>query len=133
MPQQVTSEKHIVAAESGRLDRVLAAQAAEHSRSRHKALILAGHVAVDGVTIRDPSQRVNAGSAITLAVPPAIDDTAAVPVGANGNGHRVDVELMEVLALKVPPSVKRAIEERAEKEGRPAGAIALELLEGDKN
>jgi 23S rRNA pseudouridine1911/1915/1917 synthase len=76
MPQQVTSEKHIVAAESGRLDRVLAAQAAEHSRSRHKALILAGHVAVDGVTIRDPSQRVNAGSAITLAVPPATDDTA---------------------------------------------------------
>jgi len=28
--------------------------------------------------------------------------------------------------------VKRAIEERAEKEGRPAGAIALELLEGNK-
>ena len=62
----------------------------------------------------------------------AIDDTTAVPVAANGNGHRVDVELMEVLALKVPPGVKRAIEERAEKEGRPAGAIALELLEGNK-
>ena len=62
----------------------------------------------------------------------AIDDTTPVPVAANGNGHRVDVELMEVLALKVPPGVKRAIEERAEKEGRPAGAIALELLEGNK-
>jgi hypothetical protein len=39
---------------------------------------------------------------------------------------------MEVLALKVPPSVKRAIEERATREGRSAGAIALELLEGVK-
>jgi hypothetical protein len=36
---------------------------------------------------------------------------------------------MEVLSLKVPPAVKRAIEERAEHDGRPAGAIALELLE----
>jgi branched-chain amino acid transport system ATP-binding protein len=62
----------------------------------------------------------------------AIDDATPVPAAANGNGHRVDVELMEVLALKVPPAVKRAIEERAEKEGRPAGAIALELLEGSK-
>ena len=76
MPQ-VESEKHIVAVESTRLDRVLAAQLTELSRSRHKALILSGHVAVDGVTIRDPSHRVNAGSAITLHVPPAIDDAAA--------------------------------------------------------
>src|SRR5437868_6438280 len=76
MPQ-IHSEKHIVAAESGRLDRLLAAQLAALSRSRHKALILSGHVAVDGVTIRDPSHRVNAGSSIRLDVPPAIDDTAA--------------------------------------------------------
>jgi branched-chain amino acid transport system ATP-binding protein len=62
----------------------------------------------------------------------AVDEPAEVPVEANGNGHRTDVELMEVLALKVPPSVKRAIEERATREGRSAGAIALELLEGVK-
>ena len=62
----------------------------------------------------------------------AVDDLAADPVEANGNGHRADLELMEVLALKVPPSVKRAIEERATREGRSAGAIALELLEGVK-
>jgi 23S rRNA pseudouridine1911/1915/1917 synthase len=74
---QIHSEKHIVAAESGRLDRVLAAHVAELSRSRLKALILSGHVAVDGVTIRDPSHRVNAGGAVTLSVPPAVDDTAA--------------------------------------------------------
>ena len=76
MPQ-AQSEKQIVAAESGRLDRVLAAQFAELSRSRHKALILSGHVAVDGATIRDPSHRVNAGSAIRLDLPPAIDDDTA--------------------------------------------------------
>jgi branched-chain amino acid transport system ATP-binding protein len=62
----------------------------------------------------------------------AVDEVAAVPVAANGNGHRPHVELLETLALKVPPAVKRAIEERAEQEGRPAGAIALELLEGAK-
>src|SRR4029077_15804091 len=59
-------------------------------------------------------------------------DEPLVPDSANGNGHKVDVELMEVLAMKVPPSVKRAIEERAMREGRSAGAIALELLEGVK-
>jgi 23S rRNA pseudouridine1911/1915/1917 synthase len=76
MPE-LESEKRIVAAGNGRLDRVLAAQLTELSRSRHKALILAGRVAVAGVTIRDPSQRVNAGSAITVDLPPAIDDNAA--------------------------------------------------------
>src|SRR6516165_9247187 len=56
---QGRSEKLVVAAaEAGeRLDRVLAARVAELSRSRHKALILAGHVAI-------------AGAAITLALPP---------------------------------------------------------------
>jgi branched-chain amino acid transport system ATP-binding protein len=59
-------------------------------------------------------------------------DETLVGVSANGNGHKVDVELMEILSMKVPPSVKRAIEERAVREGRSAGAIALELLEGVK-
>jgi len=31
--------------------------------------------------------------------------------------------------MKVPAEVKRALEERAEREGRSAGALALELLE----
>ena len=46
----------------GRLDRVLAAHVAELSRTRLKALIEAGSVAVDGRTIRDPGHRVNSGS-----------------------------------------------------------------------
>jgi 23S rRNA pseudouridine1911/1915/1917 synthase len=54
----------------GRLDRVLAASLQAFSRSRLKALIEAGAVAVDGRTIRDPSHRVNSGAAIALDVPP---------------------------------------------------------------
>src|SRR6266699_3420421 len=64
----------IVAEEVGeRLDRV-----AELSRSRHKALILAGRVAIDGATIRDPGHRVNAGATIVLDLPPA-EDVAVAP------------------------------------------------------
>jgi 23S rRNA pseudouridine1911/1915/1917 synthase len=65
-------ETVIAAAEAGeRLDRVLAAHFAELSRSRLKALILAGHVTVSGRTIRDPSHNVNAGDRITVVLPPA--------------------------------------------------------------
>jgi 23S rRNA pseudouridine1911/1915/1917 synthase len=53
-----------------RLDRVLAVRVSELSRSRHKALILAGRVAIDGATIRDPGHRVNAGATIMLDLPP---------------------------------------------------------------
>jgi 23S rRNA pseudouridine1911/1915/1917 synthase len=65
-------EELVVAAEEDgeRLDRVLAARVAELSRSRHKALILAGRVAIGGATIRDPGHRVNAGDAVTLELPP---------------------------------------------------------------
>jgi 23S rRNA pseudouridine1911/1915/1917 synthase len=52
-----------------RLDRVLAARIPALSRTRLKALILAGEVAVDGRTIRDPGQRVNRGDAVTVALP----------------------------------------------------------------
>jgi len=70
---QKTQQSFAVAGDEAgaRLDRVLAAHVAELSRSRLKALIEAGAVAVDGRTIRDPSHRVNAGGAIVLEVPPA--------------------------------------------------------------
>ena len=72
---QARSETLVVAAEEAgeRLDRVLAARVAELSRSRHKALILAGRVAIDGATIRDPGHRVNAGGTIALDLPAAQD------------------------------------------------------------
>jgi 23S rRNA pseudouridine1911/1915/1917 synthase len=59
-----------VEADGGRLDRVLAAQLADLSRSRLKALILAGQVTVDGRTVRDPAMQVNSGSTIAVALPP---------------------------------------------------------------
>src|SRR5258708_7754857 len=60
-----------------RLARVLAQRVAELSRSRHKALILAGRVGIDGATIRDPGHRVNAGARIVLDLPPAADAAIA--------------------------------------------------------
>jgi 23S rRNA pseudouridine1911/1915/1917 synthase len=49
---------------------VLASRIADLSRSRLKALILAGEVAIGGRTIRDPGHRVNGGDALTVTVPP---------------------------------------------------------------
>jgi 23S rRNA pseudouridine1911/1915/1917 synthase len=54
-----------------RLDRLLAARLAELSRSRVKALILDGQVAIGERTIRDPGHRVNGTDPITVTVPPA--------------------------------------------------------------
>src|SRR6201987_2428253 len=80
MALQGRSETLVIAAEEvgERLDRVLAHRVAELSRSRHKALILAGRVAIDGATIRDPGHRVNAGESIMLELPPA-EDAAISP------------------------------------------------------
>ena len=63
---------------SPRLDRVLAARLAELSRSRLKALIQAGQVAVKSVPIRDPAYHVTSGDTITIDVPEAV---AAEPQG----------------------------------------------------
>src|SRR6202163_3954391 len=74
----------IAAAEAGeRLDRALAVRIGELSRSRLKALILAGQVAIGGRTIRDPSHRVNAGDEIAVMVPaaaPAAPGPEAIPL-----------------------------------------------------
>src|SRR5229473_6036093 len=56
---------------STRLDRVLALRVAELSRSRLKALILAGQVSIKGAPIRDPAYHVAAGDTITIDVPEA--------------------------------------------------------------
>jgi 23S rRNA pseudouridine1911/1915/1917 synthase len=75
-------EKVVIAGEDAgeRLDRVLAARIADLSRSRLKALILAGGVAIGGRTIRDPGHHVNVGDAVTVDVPPP---TAAAPGAEN--------------------------------------------------
>ena len=64
--------------DSTRLDRVLAGNLGELSRSRLKALILAGRVSVGSAPIRDPAYHVAAGDTITIDVPEA---AAAEPAG----------------------------------------------------
>ena len=63
---------------SPRLDRVLAVRRPELSRSRLKALILAGQVAIKSTPVRDPAYHVAAGDTITIDVPEAV---AAEPAG----------------------------------------------------
>jgi 23S rRNA pseudouridine1911/1915/1917 synthase len=63
---------------SVRLDRVLAVRSPALSRSRLKALILAGQVKIGAEPVRDPAYHVAAGDTITIDVPPAI---AAEPEG----------------------------------------------------
>jgi 23S rRNA pseudouridine1911/1915/1917 synthase len=68
---------HVSPAEKGeRLDRVLAQRLTAFSRSRLKALILAGATTIDKTTVRDPGHRVNVGDTIALIVPP---DAPAAP------------------------------------------------------
>jgi 23S rRNA pseudouridine1911/1915/1917 synthase len=57
---------------SVRLDRVLAVRLPELSRSRLKALILAGSVSAGSAPIRDPAYHVSAGDTITIDVPEAV-------------------------------------------------------------
>jgi 23S rRNA pseudouridine1911/1915/1917 synthase len=63
---------------SVRLDRVLAVRAPALSRSRLKALILAGQVTIGVTPVRDPAYHVAKGDTITIDVPPAV---AAEPEG----------------------------------------------------
>ena len=80
-----------------RLDRVLAARTA-HSRSRLKALILDGKVAIGPRTIRDPSYRVNAGDMISLTVPP--------PEPAEPAGEHIPLDVVfeddEIIVIEKP-------------------------------
>lgn len=56
---------------TNRLDRVLAVRAPALSRSRLKALILAGQVTIRAAAVRDPAYHVQPGETITIDVPPA--------------------------------------------------------------
>jgi 23S rRNA pseudouridine1911/1915/1917 synthase len=63
---------------------VLATHIAELSRTRLKALIEAGAVAVEGRTIRDPGHRVNSGAAVQIDIPPpAAAKPAPEPIPLN--------------------------------------------------
>lgn len=68
-------QKITVAGDEGsqRLDRVLAVRSPDLSRSRLKALILAGQVSVGAKIIHDPAFQVRAGDTIAIDLPPATD------------------------------------------------------------
>jgi 23S rRNA pseudouridine1911/1915/1917 synthase len=70
---------------SARLDRVLAQRLAELSRSRLKALILAGSVAVKNAPVRDPAFHVAKGDTITIDVP------EAAPAEPKGEAMALDI------------------------------------------
>ena len=71
MRDDATETVTIGADEAGlRLDRVLAAHLAHLSRSRLKALILAGQVTIAGRTIRDPAATVKSGDLVKVTLPP---------------------------------------------------------------
>jgi 23S rRNA pseudouridine1911/1915/1917 synthase len=83
--QMETVETVVVADDQAgeRLDRVLAMHLAALSRTRLKALVLAGRVAIGGRTIRDPGHRVNAADTVTIEVPapePAEPRAEAIPL-----------------------------------------------------
>ncbi|HEY7231365.1 MAG TPA: RluA family pseudouridine synthase [Pseudolabrys sp.] len=84
MTDDATETVTIGADEAGlRLDRVLAAHLVQLSRSRLKALILAGQVAVAGRTIRDPAATVKPGDTVTVALPapePALPQGEKIPL-----------------------------------------------------
>ena len=58
----------------------------------------------------------------------AVDEAAMAHANGNGNGHKIDPSLLEIVSVRVPAKLKRALEQRAETEGRGAGALAVELL-----
>jgi 23S rRNA pseudouridine1911/1915/1917 synthase len=83
---------------SARLDRVLAVRLADLSRSRLKALILAGQVAVKSAPIRDPAYHVTSGDTITIDVP------EAVPPEPKGEDIALDIvfEDDDIIVLNKP-------------------------------
>ena len=83
-----------------------------------------GTIGLSGPAVELRSDRkLVAGSYLGSAV-----DAAAIASG-NGNGNHADPALMEIVSVRVPAKVKRALEQRAETENRPAGAVVVELLE----
>jgi 23S rRNA pseudouridine1911/1915/1917 synthase len=91
---------------SARLDRVLAAQLSELSRSRLKALILAGQVSIGKAgagtaPVRDPAYHVTAGDTIIIDVPEATDATP------QGEDIALDIvyEDDDIIVINKPPGL----------------------------
>src|SRR5450759_3317234 len=85
MAEEAVETIKIAAEEQGqRLDRVLAARIPALSRSRLKALILDGQVAIAARTIRDPASHVKSGDTVTVTLPaPEQPKPAGEPIPLN--------------------------------------------------
>jgi 23S rRNA pseudouridine1911/1915/1917 synthase len=70
VPDSVRDLRIVPGESPERLDRVLAKHVTELSRSRLKALVLDGRVAVNGVPALDPGLKVRAGDRIAVSIPP---------------------------------------------------------------
>ena len=105
---------------SPRLDRVLAVRCPELSRSRLKALILAGSVTVKGAPIRDPAYHVAAGDTITIDVP------EAVAAGAEGRGYRARYRLSRTTTSSSSTSPKGLVVHPAA--GHETGTLVNALI-----
>lgn len=81
-----------------RLDKLLAARLPEISRSRLKALILEGAVAIDGAVANDPSRKLKAGERIALNLPPPV---AATP-GAEAIALTIVHEDADLIVIDKP-------------------------------
>ena len=83
---------------SARLDRVLAARLPDLSRSRLKALILAGAVSLKAAAVRDPAYHVSSGDTIIIDVP------EAVPPEPKGEDIALDIvfEDDDIIVLNKP-------------------------------
>jgi 23S rRNA pseudouridine1911/1915/1917 synthase len=82
-PQAVRTLVIAPAEDGERLDRVLANHISELSRSRLKALVLAGQVTIAGSQVRDPGRKVRTDDAIAIAVPqpePATPRAEPIPL-----------------------------------------------------
>jgi len=101
MPHPTRTTVNVAGESAGqRLDRVLAAGSGL-SRTRLKALIQDGAVAIGPRTIRDPGHRVNAGDIIAVDVPP--------PEPAEPAGEEIALKIVyeddQVVVLDKPPGL----------------------------
>jgi 23S rRNA pseudouridine1911/1915/1917 synthase len=119
--QQITILEVTVLGDEGsaRLDRVLATRQPDLSRSRLKALILAGQVSVGTAGIRDPAYHVAPGDTITIELPEAI------PAEPEGEAIALDIvyEDDDIIVIDKPAGL--VVHPAA---GHPSGTLVNALI-----
>ncbi len=102
METPVYSITHAAAAE--RVDRILATQFPNHSRSYFQQLIHDEHVQINGFTAKKPSTIVNEGEIVTVSFPPVLP-VGGLPLPASDTGIRLVYEHLDFLIVYKPAGV----------------------------